>query len=432
MKGPFLFKLETIINLKTISKNTSLVNFFHLSLNQGINVIVALVVTKLLYQKLGEDQYGLMNLGFSVVMLIGIMVNYGFHLNGPKQLALLVNDVNAKSRLINEIVITKVLFSIILSSLVLVAVFVFGLFPNYSSILVLSLTLLLSEAFYPMFILQGFDKLSLLSKANAFAKLSYLVAIVIIVKSSEDTKWVNFLFGTAALLSNFGLLLFIYHKWTLKFHFVSLKNILNRVKQNFQYFISTIAGHISVHGGYIILSNFVDDIELGRYALAQKIAFLLRMIPVFLTQSILQNASRLYSENKEAFADYLKTAYRNGLMLTFGVGIIFAITAPWVIKIVGGEFVEYSTGILRILCFIPFFGMLNVSNMILILVNENKQILAKATWITAFAMLGMSALGSFYCGGYGLAIALLFTELLSFLVHSYLLKKEGNSWAQLD
>lgn len=398
-------------------------NFFHLSLNQGINVIVALLVTRLLFQKLGEDQYGLVNLALYVVMLMSVMVNYGFHLNGPKQLALLENDVKAKSRLINEVVVTKVLISIVLSSLILIAVFVFDLFPNYASILVLSLVLLISEAFYPMFILQGFDKLSLLSKANIFAKISYLVAIIIVVKSSDDTKWVNFLFGTAALLSNFGLLVFIYRKWDLSFHFVNLKNVAIRIRDNFQYFISTIAGHISVHGGYIILSNFVDDFELGRYALAQRIAFLLRMIPVFLTQSILQHASRLYAENKSEFTQYLKKAYRNGLILTFGVGIIFAISAPWVIKIFDGESARYSTGILRILCFIPFFGMLNVSNMILILVNENKQILAKATWITALTMICMSAIGSYYYGGFGLAIALLFTEMLNFLVHSYLIKR---------
>jgi len=403
------------------------VNFFHLSLNQGINVIVALVVTKLLFQKLGEDQYGLMNLGFSVVMMMSIMVSYGFNLNGPKQLALLIKDTNAQSRLINEIIVTRVLLSFLMSLSILIAVFVFDLFPNYASILVLSLTLLLSEAFYPMFILQGFDKLSMLSKANAFAKLSYLLAILIIIKSSEDVIWVNFLFGAAALLSNFGLLLYIYHKWELEFYFVSLKSILRRIRVNFQYFISTIAGHISVHGGYIILSNFINDIELGRYALAQKIAFLLRMIPVFLTQSILQHASRLYAEDKNEFKHYLKRAYHNGLFLTFGVGVLFAITSTWVIKIVGGEFVEYSAGILRILCFIPFFGMLNVSNMILILVNEKKEILAKATWITAFIMLVMSGLGSFYYGGYGLAIALLITELVNFFIHSYYTKFDRRS-----
>ena len=203
-------------------------------------MIVALVVTKLLFQKLGEDQYGLMNLGFSVVMMMSIMVSYGFNLNGPKQLALLIKDTNAQSRLINEIIVTRVLLSFLMSLSILIAVFVFDLFPNYASILVLSLTLLLSEAFYPMFILQGFDKLSMLSKANAFAKLSYLLAILIIIKSSEDVIWVNFLFGAAALLSNFGLLLYIYHKWELEFYFVSLKSILRRIRVNFQYFIYTL------------------------------------------------------------------------------------------------------------------------------------------------------------------------------------------------
>ena len=399
-------------------------NFFHLSLNQGINVVVALVVTQLLFQKLGEDQYGLVNLGLSVVMLMSIMVNYGFNLNGPKRLALIVDDVNAKSQLINEIVITKVLVSFFLSSLVLIAVFAFDLFPNYSSILILSLTLLISEALYPMFILQGLDKLALLSKANAFAKIAYLMAVVIIIKSNEDSKWVNFLFGSASLLSNLGLLIFIYHRWALKFHFVSPKFVFIRIKENFQYFISTIAGHISVHGGFIILSNFVGDIELGRYALAQRIAFLLRMIPVFLAQSILQHASRLYVEDRNEFARYLKKTYHNGLVLTFLVGVIFASSAPWVIKIVGGDFVEYSANILKFLCFIPFFGMLNVSNMILILVEENKAVLAKATWITALTMLGLSALGSYYYGGYGLAIALLLTEQFNFLVHTYLIRKD--------
>ena len=175
------------------------------------------MVTKLLFQKLGEDQYGLVNLGLSVVMLLGIMVNYGFHLNGPKRLALIVDDVKAKSQLINEILITKVLLSVFLSSILIVGVYVFGFFPHYAAILILSVTVLLSEALFPMFILQGFDRLSLLSKANAFAKIIYLGAIIIVIKSPLDAKWVNFLFGSAAFLSNFGLLVFIYKKWALTF-----------------------------------------------------------------------------------------------------------------------------------------------------------------------------------------------------------------------
>jgi O-antigen/teichoic acid export membrane protein len=153
------------------------------------------------------------------------------------------------------------------------------------------------------------------------------------------------------------------------------------------------------------------------------VAFLLRMIPVFLTQSILQNASRLYDSDRTNFNIYLNKSYRGGLALTLFIGLAFSVVSPWIILVLGGEYVDYSANILRLLCFIPFLGMLNVANMIKILVAERKEILAKATWITAIFMLVVSAISSYYFGGYGLAIALLVAELFSFIVHYVFLKK---------
>jgi asparagine N-glycosylation enzyme membrane subunit Stt3 len=67
--------------------------------------------------------------------------------------------------------------------------------------------------------------------------------------------------------------------------------------------------------------------------------------------------------------------------------------------------------------------MLNFNNMIKILVDEKKHLLTKATWLTATAMLILATIGSYYYGGYGLSIALVVTEIVSFIVHSVLLKK---------
>jgi O-antigen/teichoic acid export membrane protein len=386
-------------------------------------VLAALVITPYLFQRLGEDQYGLVSLGLSVVMLLSILVNYGFHLNGPKRLALLIDKPKQQSILINEVVWTKLALSLILLILLLLTIFVFDLFPNYGLILSFSSILLLGEAFLPMFILQGFDRLSILSKANALSKLIYLAGIFVFVSTTNDAIWVNFLFGASSLLVNLLLLIYIYQKWQLKFAWVFPSKILDRLRENFQFFLSTIAGHVSVHGGFIILSNFVEDTELGRYALAQRVAFLLRMIPVFLTQSILQNASRLYDSDRTNFNIYLNKSYRGGLALTLFIGLAFSVVSPWIILVLGGEYVDYSANILRLLCFIPFLGMLNVANMIKILVAERKEILAKATWITAIFMLVVSAISSYYFGGYGLAIALLVAELFSFIVHYVFLKK---------
>ena len=69
--------------------------------------------------------------------------------------------------------------------------------------------------------------------------------------------------------------------------------------------------------------------------------------------------------------------------------------------------------------------MLNFKNIIKILVEEKKKILNKATWITVFFMISLSIIMSFYFGGKGLAIALLFSEFISFIVHSILLNNEN-------
>lgn len=411
-----------IEKLKSILRSASFTNFLHLGLNQGVNVGVALLITPVLYQRLGAEHYGTITFSLSIVMLFSVVVRYGFHLNGPKRIALIVNDAKETSTLINEILFTRSILSLVIVGLILVAISVFNLFSDYALILSFSLIVLFGDALMPLFMLQGRDKLSLLSKANAISKLFYLALVFFFVQNVEDAKWVNFLFGGTTLLVNIILLMVIYRRWSLRFERVKWSAFIVRLKDNFEFFISTIAGHLSVHGGFLILKDNVSGEELGEYSLAQRVAFLLRMVPVFLTQSILQEASRLFAEDQTRFDAYLSKAYKMGLAITFGIGVIFMIAAPWVILVVGGEEVEYSTAILRILCFIPFFGMLNVSNIIRILVAERKGILSRATWATAGIMMVMSIIGSSKYGGYGLAMALLISEVVSFAIHYYLLK----------
>ena len=79
------------------------------------------------------------------------------------------------------------------------------------------------------------------------------------------------------------------------------------------------------------------------------------------------------------------------------------------------------------LSFIPFLAMLNFKNILLILVNEKKRILNKATWVSALFMISIATVLSYYYKGLGLAIALLISEFISFIVHSILLSNSNES-----
>ena len=408
------------------SKNIFIKNFTNLSLNQGINILIAIVATPILFQNLGDSQFGLVNLAFSIFMLISIVVSYGYHLNGPKQISLL-NKLEKESDTIKDIVSLKIFIAIIISIVIIALIYLTDFFNGYELIILFSIPILFSEAIHPVFYLQGKNNLSVLAILNAFSKLFYLGLIILSIKNQNDAFKVNLLYGSVlslVFLVYWGL---FFYKNKLKFHFVDLDKIKFRLKENFQFFMSSVAGHISIHSGIIILKLFVNNSELGKFALANKIAFLLRMIPVFIVQSVLQNASIINQNNPLALKKYLNYYFKRGLILTFITGLFFTIFSKWIIIIFSGQEIIYSNQILSLLSFIPFLAMLNFKNILLILVNEKKEILNKATWFSTFIMIPLAVILSYFYKGFGLALALLISEFSSFIVHTILLSRSNVS-----
>ena len=404
-------------------KSIFIKNFSNLIINQCINIFIVLLATRVLFNRLGEAQYGLVNLALSVVLLLSITVSYGYHLNGPKRIALFRDDSVKKQTLINEIIVTRIIIAIGMAIILFCLSYFFGFFKSYASLLYYSLILLFSQALFPMFYVQGNDKIEWFSLVNIFAKGSYLILIVLFIKTPKDATYVNFIFGFTALMVYTVFWIIIYKKEKIKWVWVSIHNIKKRFIENFQFFTSSIAGHVSIHGGLIVLASFVNNTVLGEFALAQKIALLMRMIPVFFTQAVLQKATILFKKDKTEFNSYINQIFIVGLSITFVMGLSVIILSKWIIFLFAGSHVIYSQTILKILAFIPFLSMLNFNNMIKILVNEKKHLLSRASWVTAIIMLILAIIGSYYYGGYGLSIALVLTEIMSFIVYSKLLMK---------
>ena len=398
-------------------------NITNLSLNQGLNIIVTLLITPILFQRLGEIQYGLVNLSFSIVILLSIIVSYGYNLNGPQKIAITINDFE-KLNFLNKVINVR-LFIAVLVSLIIIFLFIYlGFFKNYWIILFPSLIILFSEALHPLFYLQGKDKLNSLMILNAFSKCIYFILVYSLIKDYQDAYLANLFFGLSSVIIYFLFWIKLLKKekynW-FKFNFFEIKSSLF---ENFNLFLSTVASQIIVNGGIIILSNFINNSELGQFSLAQRVGLLLRMIPTFLVQSVLQSASKLNIHNKKFLNNYLNKVYVLGITFTLFFAVTLFFTSNWVIYILAGEFIEYSKNILIIICIVPFFSMLNFKNIVIILINEKNELLNKAIWISAVFMVLFSTFGSYYFGGYGLAYALILSELICYIVHSFFLKKE--------
>jgi len=401
-------------------------NFINLSLNQGVNILIAIIVTPILFQNLGDSQFGLVNYAFSIFMLISIVVSYGYHLNGPKQISIL-NDINKEATLIKNLVSLRLFIAIFISLIIIVFTLTTSFFNNYKLIILFSIPILFSEAVHPVFYLQGKNNLSVLAILNAVSKLIYLVLIVLTITGPDDAFMVNLIYGS--VLSTLYILYWIlfFKKKNLKIDFSDLNQIKFRLHENFQFFMSSVAGHVSIHSALVILKLFVNDSELGKFALANKVAFLLRMIPVFIIQSVLQNATIIYKNENHNLNKYLNYYFKRGLVLTFSIAVLFTLFSKWIILLFAGEELIYSNQILSLLSFIPFLAMLNFKNILIILINEKKDVLNKSTWYSLFFMIPLALILSYYFKGFGLAVALLISEFISFLVHTIILSKHNTN-----
>ena len=150
-------------------------NFINLSLNQGVNVFATLIYTPLLFQTLGDENYGLINLAFSLIIIVSIFVGYGYSLNGPIKVANAKN-IHDKNLIVNNIISLRIAIAFIIIILSFPIIY-FIIEPNFQKILLFSLIILLNEALNPLFLLQGLNKIFPQAVINFFSKSIYLSLI---------------------------------------------------------------------------------------------------------------------------------------------------------------------------------------------------------------------------------------------------------------
>lgn len=397
-------------------KSKSIQNFIFLITIQASNIVITLISMPLLIQSIGVDGFGLVNLSLSVIILANILVGFGYNLSGPREVALHQNDKETLSHLVSNIVFSKVLMALLATLGIVVAVFGLNMFREYQWILLFSVLLLFSEATLPLWFFQGLEKMKLISIANVFSKLLYLMGIVLFIQKPESAKWVNFIMGAAGLGINILLLLYIHYELQIKFYKPRFVQLFTSLKDNGLLFLSNIATHISVNGGLIVLSFFSTAEILGMFSLAERISMVLRMFPSMVIHSIYPNTSKLLKDDLRQFVLFLRKAYYGTMMVALLVSLFTFGLAPYIVELLAKTQLEESVHYLRILAFIPLLACLNIANVVIFLGRDQKELMFRSSWILLLYMLPVCLLLTYFYGGVGLCYGLLSTELVVLLI----------------
>lgn len=411
--------LKSLTSISLLISHRSVQNFVFLFTIQASNVLISLVAIPLVLGVVGVENFGLISLALSIVYLLNVFVGYGYNLSGPREVALYAGK-DEISFVFSRTILSKSALSAI-AFITVVALILAGAFQQYPFILLFSLPMVLSEAIYPLWLFQGLQRMRLISVFNIVGKVLYLFLLVRYVQQPTDSYLVNFLLGGSSFIINLFLLVYISKAWNIRFQWVHFSEIVKSWRSNFYLFLSSLASHVSVSSGVILLSFFAGSTVLGTYSLAERVGMILRMFPVLVSQAIYPNASRFFQDNKPHFFIYLRKAY----LFTIAVSVLISLTslyaAEFTIAFLAKEQISESVSVLKILSFIPAFSCLNVANVIMLLVTDQKRTFFNATWIFSIFMLSSCTLLAMNFGSIGLAYGLLLSETANFLISFVLL-----------
>jgi O-antigen/teichoic acid export membrane protein len=402
-------------------KNRSFQNFIFLGFIQSSNILISLVSIPLLIQTIGVDQFGLVNLSLSVIILLNILVGFGYNLSGPREVAINQKNKEKLSFLVSNIIFCKGVLATLSACLILIAIFGFNLFKEYQTILIFSILLLFSEATIPLWFFQGLEKLKLISMANVFSKLLYLLGIVLFIHQPEQAKWVNFMLGSAGLFINILVMIYIHYELEILFYKPKINQIFESLKENILLFLSNLASHISINGGLIILSFFASAETLGMFSLAERITIVLRMLPALIIQAVFPNAAKKYTDDLSVFFPFLKKVYLWAIILGSGLSFFTYFSASYIIMALAKSPLDESIQYLKILAFVPLLASLNVANILVLLVTDKKKLIFNSSWLMCLYMISASLLLTLKYGGIGICFALLSTEVVIFIICTLLI-----------
>ncbi|MBS9523448.1 oligosaccharide flippase family protein [Litoribacter alkaliphilus] len=408
-------------------KHKSFQNFIFLAVIQSSNVLISLISMPLLITSIGVDQFGLVNLALSVIILANIWVGFGYNLSGPREVAINQKNKLALSHSVSNIIFSKVFLATLATVVLLISIFGFGLFKEYQVILAFSVMLLFSEATLPLWFFQGMEKMKLISISNVFSKLLYLMGIVLFIHNPVQAKWVNFLLGISAFSINILLLLYIHFQMQIRFYKPDFRQIYESLRNNLLLFLSNFASHIAVNGGLIILSFYATAEILGNFSLAERITMVLRIFPALVIQAIYPNASRLMQQGIDEVVLFVRKIYGLALLGGLILAIVFSLASPYIITLLSKSHLPEAVSYLQLLAFVPLFACLNIVNVLFLLITDQKTLFFKSSWLVCVYMIIASIILTQHFGPIGLCIALLSTELVSFVVNLILLRKTSKA-----
>lgn len=348
-------------------------NFLSLSIVQGINFLIPLLVTPYVISKVGVDGIGVIAIAQTVMIYLSTITDYGFNISGTKDITLCKNDRLKTSKIFFTVMATKILITVFLFVLLLLCTLFIPVLKHHFMLYLLGFIFVIGQALSVNWLFLGIEKMHFITIGSLFSRLIFVVLLFVFLKKKEDDILFLFFLGAGNLLA--ALLSFFVAIYLLKLQFLQplWADIMDEFKKGWQVTLSVLSLNTYLFTGIFILRFFTNDLMVGYYSIAVRIFFAARQVLAVFSEAVYPHICQVILIGKEAGKAFFKQVYLPFLIATFLGCIILFIFSPQVVYIFIKEESALPVLLLRMLSFVPVIVCLNIPAYQLLLVFDKKK-----------------------------------------------------------
>lgn len=344
-------------------------NFSYLSIIQILTLIIPFIYYPYLIRKYNISDYGLVIFIQSIVMLLAIIVDFGFNISGTR----LVSENRDKKLRLNIIYssITYIKIGLFLICFIIYqALIIFNekLSENYllSNFLFL---IILGEAFFSQWLYLGLEQIKFAALINFISRVFLLIFIFIGTNTELGFLAFPIALILSSLLNGFLSIFFIRRKLKIRFTRVSFSRMKKDFLESYSFLLSRSIGVIILKFNTYLIGNYIGLAQVAYYDLAEKLINL-ALLPLNMLNQVLYPHIAKTKNFKLTF----KTIY---ILL-----VIYILSYPFIVYfgediiiLFAGNHMSIAYDYFIILYLIPVFNIITYfsGNCGLVLINKKNE-----------------------------------------------------------
>ena len=377
---------------------------------QFFNMVVPLLTLPYITRILGSSLYGVFSIALNIVGYLQVGVEYGFGLSASRNVA--INGKKGLSKEFTAVIVSRGFLTVISALIGFGYIFLKRDNAQLCICFIILLICLLGTCVQMNWVFQGLQEMKYISIINIIASSVSTALIFLLVHSKNDLYLYCLLYSISPFLSGFIGCFLAKKKYALKFVKITVKDIVNELKNGFYVFTTQLSAKVFGAIGITFLGIFASHSDVGIFSAIQKIPIVLVLLWTPIDQVIYPLSSKHFNNSFDEGYRYVQKLRKLLIPAFLIISTVVAILSKVGVCILfGAEYASRYYWLLPLLLWVIISIDNNFLGIQTLLGSGHDKEYGEAFQIGVVATIALNFLLIRFWGGNGASLAPLLSEL---------------------